>query len=213
MPMKTEIARILLDNEAVTLSAQNPYTYTSGIISPIYCDNRSLAGFPNARKTIVDAFVSIVGGLDPEIVAGTATAGIPWAAWIADRLDLPMAYIRSRAKGHGKGKQVEGAELDGRNAVVIEDLISTGKSSLGAVFAIRESGGVVKDVVTIFTYEFESTRSAFEDAECRVTALTDFTVLTQEARECGYLTASELAMILEWNQAPAEWGKRYGFTE
>ena len=211
--MKTEIARILLDKQAVTLNAKNPYTYTSGIISPIYCDNRSLAGFPRVRKTIVQAFVSIIEDLNPEIIAGTATAGIPWAAWIADRLDLPMAYIRSRAKGHGKGKQVEGAELGGRNAVVIEDLISTGKSSLGAVAAIRENGGSVKEVVTIFTYEFENTRRRFKEADCRVIALTDFTALTQEAQKIGYLTAPELAEVLEWSKAPTQWGVRRKFSD
>ncbi len=211
--MKAEIARILLDKKAVTLSAKNPYTYTSGIISPIYCDNRSLAGFPSARKKIIQAFVNAIQNLKLDIVAGTSTAGIPWAAWIADRLDLPMAYIRGSAKGHGKGKQIEGAESTGKRSVVIEDLISTGKSSFGAVDAIRENHGMVNQVITLFTYEFESADNLFEEGNCRVTALTDFTTLIKEAQKTGYLTAEEFKLVKEWNKAPLQWGARYGFTD
>jgi orotate phosphoribosyltransferase len=209
--MKVEIARILLDKKAVTLSAKEPYIYTSGIISPIYCDNRSLAGFPQARKKIIQAFVAVIQDMKLDIVAGTSTAGIPWAAWIADRLDIPMAYIRSSAKGYGKGKQIEGADLAGKRSVVIEDLISTGKSSFGAVNAIRENGGMVNQVVTLFTYEFENAKRRFEEGDCRVTPLTDFTTLTAEAKKIGYLTAQELELVQEWNKAPMQWGVRYGF--
>lgn len=206
-----EIAKILLDTKAVTLNAKEPYTYSSGIRSPIYCDNRSLAGFIEERKKVVDGFIDMMKELEFDVIGGTSTAGIQWAAWIADRLDKPMCYIRGSAKKHGKGKQIEGASIEGKKVIVIEDLISTGGSSFEAVNAVRENGGEVYEVAAIFTYGFKKAKTLFRDGNCNVHTLTNFDNLVHVAEKNGFITEEELGIAKEWNDNPSEWGPKHGF--
>lgn len=208
---KRNIAKILLENKAVTLNAKEPYTYASGIRSPIYCDNRLLLENVEGRKTIVKDFIKELKKLDYDVIAGTSTAGIPWAAWLAQKLKKPMCYIRGGKKEHGKGKQIEGAQIDGKKVVVIEDLISTGGSSFSAVEAARETGAKVVAVVAIFTYEFGKAREKFEEGNCDIVVLTDFSTLIRVAKSMEYISQMELKMVKEWNKNPAEWGPKYGF--
>ena len=208
---KHDIAKILLEKHAVTLNMKEPYTYVSGIRSPIYCDNRRLTFFPSARKIVCKAFVERVRQYDPEVIAGTANSAISWAAWIAAALDKPMVYIRKTAKGHGKQKLIEGGDVQGKTVVVIEDLVSTGGSSLNAVQACREAGAEVLAMTAIFTYEFDKARQAFSDADCEVSFLSTFSALTQVAAEQRFIKAEQLNLIQEWNQDPQNWGPRHGF--
>lgn len=206
---RKEIAKILLEKNAVTLDTQEPYTYSSGIRSPIYCDNRYLAAFPDERKKIVQGFLDIVKEMEFDIVGGTSTAGIQWAAWIAHELEKPMCYIRGSAKKHGKGKQIEGAPAENQKVLVIEDLISTGGSSLEAVDAVKDNGGNVIAVVAIFTYGLQAAEEKL--AGYKVETLTDFPTLAQTAKEEGYISQEQLEVAQEWNQDPKEWGPKHGF--
>lgn len=206
-----EVAKILLKKNAVTLNTQKPYTYSSGIRSPIYCDNRLLAAFPQERKEIVRGFLDTLKGRDFDIVGGTSTAGIQWAAWIAHELEKPMCYIRGSAKKHGKGKQIEGAPVDGKKVIVIEDLISTGGSSFEAVQAVRDNKGNVNCVVAIFTYQLGAAKELFEKNTCEVYTLTNFSSLAETAKEEGYIDEDALEIAKEWNQNPKEWGPKHGF--
>ncbi len=210
--MKEEIARILLEKNAITLNVKEPYTFVSGTRSPIYTDNRLLAAFPKERKLVVDSFISVLKDMDFDIVAGTATAGIQWSAWIADRLDKPMSYIRGGKKGHGKGNRIEGADVKGKKVIVIEDLVSTGGSSLAAVEACREAGADVIAMVAIFTYEYESACKRFNEEGCNVTFLTDFSTLVKVGAEKGYIQKDQLELVLEWNKDPQGWGPKNGFA-
>lgn len=208
---RRSIAKILLSNKAVTLNAKEPYAYASGIRSPIYCDNRVLLGNCTDRKIIVNSFINAAKALDFDIVAGTSTAGIPWAAWIADKLKKPMCYIRTKAKDHGMGKRIEGADVSGKKIIIIEDLVSTGGSSISAVDAARGSGAVVMGVIAIFTYEFEKSISTFKDAKCPLAALTDFSTLIRVAKSLNYISKLELNMARKWNHEPVDWGPKHGF--
>jgi orotate phosphoribosyltransferase len=145
------------------------------------------------------------------VIAGTATAGIPWASWIADSVGKPMAYIRSEKKEHGAGKQIEGADVSGKKVVVVEDLISTGGSSFNAVQACRDAGATVSAIVAIFTYEFPKAARTFHDGNCKAMALCSFSILVQVAKEMQFLTDQELALVLEWNKDAQNWGPRHGF--
>lgn len=202
-----DIAGALLETGAVRLDVKNPFTFVSGIKSPIYCDNRKMIGFPKERTVVVKAFVEKIKEKDVEIIAGTATAGIPWAAFIAQELNLPMAYIRGEKKKHGAGKQIEGAELEGKKVIIIEDLISTGGSSIKAVDAAREAGAKSVEVVSIFSYEFESAFENFKNGDINWESLSSFSALIELAKEKEYLTLDEAEIALKWNKNPNEWGK------
>ena len=209
--MKQEIAKILLEKKAVTLNPKEPYTYVSGTRSPIYCDNRILTSCPAERAVISNAFVDIVKELEPEIIAGTASSAIAWAAWIAEKLGKPMVYIRKKSKDYGKEKLIEGGDITGKRVVVIEDLVSTGGSSINAVEACRQAGAEVTAMVAIFTYEFEEAKKKFEESNCKALFLTDFTTLVDVAAENNFIDKDNLALVREWNKAPAEWGPKHGF--
>lgn len=198
---KKEIARILLNVGAVELSTEDPFTWASGIQSPIYCDNRLTMSDPAGRKKIAEGLAGLIKEHYPEttLIAGTATAGIPHAAWIADILGLPMVYIRSKAKGHGRSRQIEGKANSSDKAIIIEDLISTGGSSLNAVEALRLENVEVTGVVSIFTYELESADKAFEEAGLSYKSLTDFNALTEAAKESGAITDASISELLEWH--------------
>jgi orotate phosphoribosyltransferase len=209
--MNEEIARVLLEKKAVTLNAQDPFTFASGIRSPIYCDNRQMIAYPVEREQIVDAFINKSQNYDFDIVAGTSTAGIPWASWISDKMNKPMAYIRGAKKGHGAGNQIEGANVDGNKVLVIEDLISTGGSSFSAVEAVREEGGSCVAVVAIFTYDFQKAGRIFKEGGCELLTLTDFSTLVNVAKKDKILTDRELTLALSWNKDPQNWGPKHGF--
>lgn len=198
---KKEIAKILLQVGAVELSPADPFTWASGIQSPIYCDNRLTMCDPVGRKKIAEGLAELIKEHFPEttLIAGTATAGIPHAAWVADILGLPMVYIRSKAKGHGRSRQIEGKVRPTDKAIIIEDLISTGGSSLNAVEALRAEQVSVTGVVSIFTYELESADRAFAEADLRYESLTNFAALTDAAKESGTIAEDSIAELLEWH--------------
>ena len=209
--MNEEIARVLLEKKAVTLNAKDPFTFVSGIRSPIYCDNRQMIAYPEEREQIIDVFINESKNYDFDIVAGTSTAGIPWASWISEKLRKPMAYIRGVKKGHGAGNQIEGADVDGKKVLIIEDLISTGGSSFSAVEAVREARGSCVSVVAIFTYDFKKSGKIFKEGDCELLTITNFTTLVNVAKKDGILTDRELALVLGWNKDPQNWGPKHGF--
>ncbi|CUA81081.1 orotate phosphoribosyltransferase [Anoxybacillus suryakundensis] len=200
--MKKEIAKQLLSIGAVSLSPNEPFTWSSGIQAPIYCDNRLTLAHPTTRRMIADELTALIRTHFPtvQVVAGTATAGIPHAAWVSERLDVPMCYVRSQAKGHGKGKQIEGKIEAGQHVVVIEDLISTGGSSLNAVRALREAGCHVLGVVAIFTYGLQKGKRAFEREHVPVYTVTDYDALMETAMELGIITEEERATLHHWRE-------------
>lgn len=209
--MKKLIAERLLEIEAVSLKPKDPFTWASGLKSPIYCDNRLTLSFPEVRREIANGLKALIleKFSGAEVVAGTATAGIPHAAWVSELLNLPMCYVRSKAKEHGKGNQIEGKAGVGQKVVVIEDLISTGGSVITAVEALREAGCEVVGVVSIFTYELEKGKELLTDAGITTYSLTDFSTLVEVAEAKGYIKEEDMASLNEWKKDPAEWGKLF----
>jgi len=205
--MKHEIAEQLLDIKAVFLQPNAPFTWSSGLKSPIYCDNRLTLSYPKVRKNIAAGLAELIKKNFPEteVVAGTATAGIPHAAWVSDILDLPMAYVRSKAKAHGKGNQIEGKVEKGQKVVVVEDLISTGGSVITAVNSLREAGCEVLGVVAIFTYELPKGKELLGEAEIKEYSLTDYTSLLDVAQKKGYIEEGDLASLNAWKENPEKW--------
>jgi len=203
--MQNQIAKILLEIKAVKLSIDPPFTWASGIKSPIYCDNRMLMGYPAKRKIVIDAFAEKVKEYNPEIIAGTATAGIPHAAWIAEKLELPMIYIRSKKKNHGRQNQIEGPLEKGKKVLVIEDLISTGGSSVEAAKAVQEAGGEVLGVLAIFTYQLNKSFEVFKEANIKFETLTNFETLINIAVEQNYLDEKDKETVLAWYKDPQNW--------
>jgi len=207
------VARALLEIDAVSLRPHDPFTWSSGLIAPIYCDNRRTLAVPSVRTTIADGFADVMREADGESVtiAGTATAGIPHAAWLAERLEAPMAYVRSAAKGHGQGRRIEGTRLGpGDEAVVVEDLISTGGSALEAVSAVRETGATVRAVLAIFSYGLDAAASAFEAADVEAHVLTTFPVLLDVAHRQHDLSAEARALLDDWQADPEAWSRKHG---
>ncbi|MCU6709440.1 orotate phosphoribosyltransferase [Paenibacillus sp. J5C_2022] len=207
--LPNKIARSLLDIEAVALSPNEPFTWTSGLKSPIYCDNRLTMAYPAIRDMIAEGFVSLIKERysDAEVIAGTSTAGIPHAAWVASKLNLPMAYIRDKAKGHGKGNQIEGRIAPGQKVVVIEDLISTGGSSLKAGLAVREAGAEVLAVLAIFTYQFQRAVDAFLQENMPLETLSNYSALIDTAVKLGKVAESDVAALQAWRNDPQSFGK------
>jgi orotate phosphoribosyltransferase len=207
--IETKIAQNLLDIEAVFLSPNDPFTWASGIKSPIYCDNRMTMSYPEVRKAIAKGLADKIKTdyPDVEVIAGTATAGIPHAAWVAEILDLPMVYIRSKAKDHGKGNQIEGRIQEGQKMVVIEDLISTGGSVLEACEAAKREGADVLGVSAIFTYELPKGVTNFENAGVSLTTLTNYSTLLEAALTSNYIEEADLELLKSWKQDPENWNK------
>lgn len=215
-----EIAEILLDIGAVKVSMDPPFTWTSGIKSPVYCDNRKLISHPKERQRIVDGFVDMlhviarpVGGpakqSSPEYIGGTATAAIPWASFLAYELNLPMIYIRPEKKEHGAGKQVEGDLPNGKRVLIVEDLISTGGSSVNAARAVQnECKSVVTDIFAIVTWELDEAKKLFSEAGLRLSTLTNFSNIIGLALERGLISNKEWEKILEFKKSPQDWTKK-----
>lgn len=211
----SNIAKIQLEKKAVTLNVKDPYTYASGIRSPIYCDNRQLISYPEQFEYIANAFIELINqnNIEFDILAGTATAGIPWAAFLAIKLKKPMVYVRSSAKAHGKGNQIEGAYQANQKVLVIEDLISTGGSSFAAVEALREAGLEVENCLAIFTYDMQKANDTFSNGNCNIHTLTNFSTLINTAEQIGAISQQEKECALEWNAAPSEWAVKFGFDQ
>lgn len=202
-----QIAKDLLDIEAIFLRPNEPFTWASGIKSPIYCDNRITMSYPHVRRAIAKGLAAVIKTTYPEaaVIAGTATAGIPHAAWVAELLDLPMVYIRSKAKEHGKGNQIEGRIQPNQKMVVIEDLLSTGGSVLEACEAAKREGADVLGVAAIFTYELPQVQENFDQAGLSYVTLTNYTALIESALETGAIQESDVALLQEWRKDPAAW--------
>lgn len=192
-----EIAQELLKIKAVHLSPAKPFTWVSGIQSPIYCDNRQIMSFPETRKLVIKSFIDKISKMFPEVevIAGTATAGIPHASWIADHMDLPMIYVRSSNKGHGLQNKIEGNLAKGKKVVLIEDLISTGKSSIEAAMAIKEHGAEIIGVVAIFSYGFKKADDIFEKNSIPFTTLTNIDNLVEVAISQNLISKNESEII------------------
>jgi len=203
------IAKLLLEVQAVTLSPDAPYTWASGIKSPIYCDNRITMSYPDVRNEIARDLAELIKKEYPnvEVIAGTATAGIPQACWVADLLNLPMVYIRSKAKDHGKENQIEGRISQGQKMVIIEDLISTGGSVLDACEAAKREGAEILGVASIFTYELPKGTANFNERNIRLLTLTNYTSLIEVAQETGYIKMEDVETLQEWKKNPQEWKK------
>lgn len=207
MTLASQIAADLLDIQAVYLKPENPFTWASGIKSTIYTDNRITLSYPETRNLIENSFVDTIKDHFPEVevIAGTATAGIPHGAIIADKMSLPFAYIRSKPKDHGAGNQIEGRVLKGQKMVIIEDLISTGGSVLDAAAAAKREGADVLGVVAIFTYELPKASQNFEEAGVQLITLSTYSDLIQVAKEKGYITADGLQLLQKFKEDQENW--------
>lgn len=203
-----KVASILLDIGAVLFSRNKPFRYDSGILSPVYTDNRILISHPKEREKVVALLVAKIKKIGvPDVVAGTATAGIPHAAFIAQTLKIPMVYVRSQPKDHGKGNQVEGVIKRGQKVIVVEDLISTAGSSIRVVNALRKLGAVVTDEVAIFTYRLKESELNLKKAKVTLHALCDLSDSCQAAKAKGFLKDEQIELIKSWAKDPKNWGK------
>ena len=207
MTLAKEIARDLLKIKAVYLKPEEPFTWASGIKSPIYTDNRVTLAYPETRTLIEDGFVEkiLAEFPDVEVIAGTATAGIPHGAIIADKMNLPFAYIRSKPKDHGAGNQIEGRVAPGQKMVVIEDLISTGGSVLDAIAAAKREGAAVIGAAAIFTYELPKAEKNFNEAGVKLVTLSNYTELIHLAEQEGYINAEGLALLKRFKEDQENW--------
>ena len=207
MTLAKEIARDLLKIKAVYLKPEEPFTWASGIKSPIYTDNRVTLAYPETRTLIEDGFVEKIRAEFPdvEVIAGTATAGIPHGAIIADKMNLPFAYIRSKPKDHGAGNQIEGRVTPGQKMVVIEDLISTGGSVLDAIAAAKREGADVIGAAAIFTYELPKADKNFNEAGVKLVTLSNYTELIHLAEQEGYINAEGLALLKRFKEDQGNW--------
>jgi len=212
MTRARDIASLLLDLKAVVVRPDEPFTWASGLRAPIYCDNRLIISDVPGRKLVIDAFLELIGALplNPDVVAGTATAGIPHAAWVAHRLGLPMVYVRGKAKSHGKGYQIEGRLQASSSVVLIEDLISTGGSSIRAARALIEAGAKRVVVTAIFQYGMQRARAAFDAAAIDYRSLCDLDTLLELLGDRNLLSSAQLESMREWQGDPDAWSRRSG---
>lgn len=204
-----DVAAALLRIGAISLRPQQPFTWTSGLKSPIYCDNRLTISYPEIRDMIAEGFAALIRDNypDAEVIAGAATGGIPHAAWVAQKLNLPMVYVRDKAKGHGKENLIEGAIHPGQKTVVIEDLISTGGSSLKVAQAVNAAGAQALAVIGIFTYQFDKAAQAFNEAGVPIETLTNYTTMLDVALKQGTVQEQDMAALQAWRANPGEYGK------
>ncbi len=202
-----KVAELLLKVKAVKLQPNQPFTWASGWKSPIYCDNRVTLSHPSVRTFIRQSFSELITEMfgKPDVIAGVATGGVPQGVLVAQELGLPFIYVRSSAKGHGMGNMIEGAFEKGQNVIVVEDLISTGGSSIKAVESLKEAGLNVKGLAAIFTYGFKVAADNFKEAECPFVTLTDYTILIEQALRSNYVTENDLAQLQNWRENPSVW--------
>lgn len=201
-----EIAEILLELKAVKLSPQEPFTWASGIQSPIYCDNRITLSHPEERNFMARSLMELVADWDKiDVIAGVATAGIPYASILAHMTEKPLIYVRSGAKGHGRQNIIEGSCQPGQRVVVVEDLISTGGSVLDAVDQLRKAELEVAEVIAIFSYQLAEAEKNFSNMKVKYSTLSNYQALIQQAENMNYINADEMAALKEWNKSPKTW--------
>jgi orotate phosphoribosyltransferase len=210
MSLAAEVARRLLEIHAVKLNVREPFTWASGMLSPIYCDNRIALSHPKVRNFLRDSLVKVSAEFnDFNVIAGVATAGIPHGALLADRLELPFVYVRSSAKEHGRRNMIEGELQEDARVLVVEDLISTGGSCLKAVDALRDAGASVTGVLAIFQYGFPEAAAAFEAHQTPFQTLSNYNALIEEAVAMGYISEQDLSTLRAWRENPQKWGALY----
>lgn len=209
MTYSQRVAKALLDIHAVTLNPDQPFTWASGLKSPIYTDNRLTISYPEVRQAIFNGMVEQIKlhFSEADVIAGTATAGIPHAAWVAQNMELPMIYVRTKPKDHGQGKQIEGILKEGQKVVVIDDLISTGGSVLNAVRAVNNAGGKVIGVVSVFTYDLPAAEQNFMANGLKYYSVTDYMTLIKVAKENNQISADHLKSLQEWRKDPLSWSR------
>lgn len=205
------VAGYLLQVNAIKLNNKNPFTWASGMRSPIYCDNRVTLSFPNVRTYIRQQFVNAIRDEfgDVDLIAGVATGAIAQGVLVAQEMELPFAYVRSGSKGHGLENQIEGKVEAGQKVVVVEDLVSTGGSSLKAVEALRQAGCEVLGMVAIFTYELPAALKNFEESNCKLITLSDYSSMIQRAVEKEYIQPSDMESLMEWRKDPKKWAQKF----
>ncbi|MGC9352834.1 MAG: orotate phosphoribosyltransferase [Mariniphaga sp.] len=205
-----EVTKKLLEIDTIKIQPLSPFTWASGWKSPIYCDNRKILSFPETRSFIRNKFVEIIQNKYPEaeVIAGVATGAIAHGVLVADKLGLPFIYIRSKPKGHGLENLIEGDLKPGQKVVVIEDLVSTGESSLKAAEAVNNFGGEVIGMLSIFTYNFDVAKEKFKKANIELTPLSRYQVLIDTALEAGEISKDQIETLMEWRQDPVNWGKK-----
>ncbi|MFH1004616.1 MAG: orotate phosphoribosyltransferase [Bacteroidota bacterium] len=204
-----KIAEYLLQIKAIKLQPYKPFVWVSGWKAPIYCDNRRTLSYPKIRSFLRDHFIKVINDKygKPDVIAGVATGGIAIGALVAEAMNLPFCYVRAEAKVHGLANLVEGVVGVGQKVVIIEDLISTGKSSLKAVSSLRNAGCIVKGMISIFTYNFTIASTAFKKEKCPVFNLCDYETLTKEALKKNVITQKDIALLKSWREAPDKWGQ------
>ncbi|MDR1130491.1 MAG: orotate phosphoribosyltransferase [Prevotellaceae bacterium] len=204
MNTANKIASLLLDIKAVKLSVKEPFTWASGWKSPIYCDNRKILSYPDARKSVCKGFASYIKEHypDAEVIAGVATGAIAHGMLVAEELNLPFVYVRASPKSHGLENLIEGELPEKSKVVVIEDLISTGGSSIAAVEALRKAGACVLGLLAVFSYEFDAARQNFNAVKCDFHSLSNYSILLKEAADSGYIEKKDLELLKKWREAP-----------
>lgn len=210
MDTGTQLAKYLLDIGAIKLQPRDPFTWASGLRSPIYCDNRTSLSYPHVRNYIKDQLAELSKKFDFfDAIAGVATAGIPHATLLADKLNLPLIYVRSKAKDHGRQNLIEGDYSKCKQVLVVEDLISTGGSSLQAVDALKDQGIAVSGVIALFSYQLEASKKAFEKANCPLDTISNYAILLEEALHSKFINADDYTVLQEWNKDPKAWSDRF----
>lgn len=209
MSIEKEVAKQLMQIKAIKLNPQNPFTWASGRKSPIYCDNRLLLSYPNVRKYIKQSLAEKSKDYQFNMIAGVATAGIPHGALLADALDMPFVYVRSKAKAHGRQNMIEGELRGNERVLVIEDLISTGGSCLQAVDALEAVGCRIDGVMAIFTYGFAEAEKRFAEADCKFSTLSNYDVLLEEALACNYINSDDVQRLKDWRKDPVAWSEQF----
>ncbi len=207
--MEKELAENLLQIKAIRLNPQKPFQWASGILSPIYCDNRWVLSFPEVRNMVKKGLLELSKEFEFDAIGGVATAGIPHGAILADALNKPFFYVRSKKKEHGRQNQIEGYLPERARVLMIEDLISTGGSSLKAVEAVRKNGCRVEAVLALFSYGFTEAENNFKNAQCEFRTITHYHALLTTAKEMGYLNEEEKKLLEEWRKDPQQWGQRF----
>lgn len=208
----TKVAQILFDVGAVIFRPRQPFKFDSGILSPVYVDNRLLISYPKQRNKITKYLIAKVKKIGlPDVIAGVATAGITHAAWIAQKLDLPMVYVRPKPKDHGRQNQVEGLIRKGQKVIVIEDMVSTAGSSINVINVLRKLGAEVNDEIAIYTHRMRESEKNFKKAKVKFHPLTNLQKVAEVAQVKGFLKREQIQIILDWAKDPKNWGKKMGF--
>lgn len=205
--MADKIAEILLRLNAVIIRPENPFKFVSGMLSPVYTDHRLLMSYPKERDFVVKSLIKLLKkkNIQFDAIAATATAGISWGAWISQKLNKPMVYVRGESKDHGRENLVEGIIEQNKKYLVVEDMVSTGKSSVNTINAVRQKSGIVEDCIAIFTYDFQKAKENFGSQNVKLHTLTNFASLAKSAVKNNYISKEQLAKIKEWNASPETW--------